>query len=226
MSKRTLNIDEQVYDYILDNLAGREASVLRELRAETDRLPDHLMQIAPEQGQFMSLLVKLTGCQRAIEIGTYTGYSALSMALALPQQGRLICCDISQEWTAIAQRYWRQAGVDHKIDLRMAPALATLNELMADEIECFDLAFIDADKTNYLNYYECVLHLLRPGGVMLIDNTLWGGSVADADNHEPDTVAIRDFNQFVTNDRRVDYCLLPIADGLGMARKRDFSSDQ
>jgi caffeoyl-CoA O-methyltransferase len=179
------------------------------------------MQISPEQGQFMALLVELTGVRRALEVGTFTGYSSLSVALAMPPEGRMIACDVSEEYTGIARRYWARAGVADKIDLRLAPALKTLDGLLADgRAGGFDLAFIDADKPSYLGYYERCLQLLRPGGLLLIDNVLWGGEVADPAVKDEDTVAIRALNDRVAGDDRVTLSMLPLGDGLTLARKR------
>jgi caffeoyl-CoA O-methyltransferase len=179
------------------------------------------MQIAPEQGQFMALLVELLGVRKALEIGTFTGYSALVVALAMPVDGRLIACDVSEEWTAIGRRYWEEAGVADKIDLRLGPALATLDELLAAGAEeSFDFAFIDADKTGYDDYYERSLRLLRPGGLIAIDNVLWNGNLYDLSIDDPDTVAIRALNEKLHTDERVSLSLVPIGEGLTLARKR------
>jgi caffeoyl-CoA O-methyltransferase len=179
------------------------------------------MQISPEQGQFMALLVELIGARRILEVGTFTGYSALAVALALPPDGRVITCDINEEMTAIARRYWAEAGVADKIDLRLAPAIDTLDELLAEgQAGQFDFAFIDADKTNYLAYYERTLELLRSGGLIAIDNVLWNGAVADPERQDDDTSAIRALNEAVHADDRVSLSLLPISDGLTLARKR------
>jgi predicted O-methyltransferase YrrM len=220
VSNRTLSLDEGLYDYLL-KVSLREAEVLRRLRDETLRLPQRSMQIAPEQGQFMALLVRLINAGRILEIGTFTGYSALAMALALPPGGRIVTCDVSEEWTAVARRYWTEAGVEDRIALRLAPATATLDALLAsDEEERFDLAFIDADKENYGGYYERALALVRPGGLIIVDNVLWGGSVIDPGKQDPDTVAIRAFNTRIRDDDRVDLSLVPIGDGLTLAMKR------
>jgi caffeoyl-CoA O-methyltransferase len=219
MSNSTLFLNERVYEYLL-SISLREDDLLRQLREETAREKSSNMQIAAEQGQFMALLVKLIAANKALEIGTYTGYSSLCIAKAMSQQGQLICCDTSAQWTAIAQRYWDQAELAHKIDLRLAPALDTLDGLLAEGHEGeFDFAFIDADKQNYLNYYERCLQLLRPGGIVAVDNTLWNGAVADPDNRETDTLAIRDFNHRLHKDDRVDLSLVPIGDGLSLVRK-------
>lgn len=221
MTRRTIVFDDTLYHYFRD-ISVREPVVLRRLREETADLSGANMQIAPEQGQFMQLLVRLTGARRIVEVGTYTGYSALWMSLALPEDGQIVCCDLSDEWTAIARRYWEDAGVAPWIRLRLAPARDTLAELLAQgEAGRFDMAFIDADKANYAAYYEQCLELLRPGGLILLDNTLWGGRVADPDNHTKDTEAIRAFNRELFEDMRVDISLVPIGDGLTLARKHD-----
>ena len=219
MSNRTLCITEQLYEYMV-RVSLREPELLQRLRAETALDEMARMQIAPEQGQFMALLIHLLGAEKTIEIGVYTGYSALCTALALPDHGRLIACDISKEWTRIARRYWEEAGVSHKIDLRLAPATETLAELLvANEAGSFDFAFIDADKTGYDNYYEACLQLVRPGGLIAVDNVLWNGDVADRTYDDADTEAIRAFNRKVHHDSRVEISLVPIADGLTLARK-------
>src|SRR5687767_9269981 len=194
----------------------REAPILRELRAATASVPHSGMQIGADQGQFMALLVKLMGAKRCLEIGTYTGYSALAVALALPEDGRVVCCDINAEWTAIGQRFWKKAGMEHKIELHLAPALETLDKLPGP----FDFAFIDADKPNYAKYYERCLELVRKGGVIAVDNTLWGGSVIDPQKQSESTVALRAFNKRLARDRRVDIALLTVGDGLTLAVKR------
>lgn len=220
MGKRTLDLNERLYDYLLA-VSLRDTPVQAALRAETDQLEMARMQVSADQAQFMALLAKLIGTRRVIEVGTFTGYSALSLAQALPDDGRLITCDVSKEWTDIAKRYWQQAGVADKIELRLAPALETLDALIADrQTDSFDFAFIDADKQNQHNYYERCLELMRPGGLIAVDNVLWGGSVADPENNQDDTRAIRDFNEFVYQDARVDISLVPIGDGVTLARKR------
>ncbi len=220
MSNKTVRLTDPLYDYLLA-VSLREPEVLRRLRAETARLPMANMQIAPEQGQFMALLVEVLGVEKALEIGVFTGYSALCVALAMPAGGRLIACDVSEEWTGIARRYWTEAGVDGKIDLRLGPAADTLRGLLAaGHAGSFDFAFIDADKEAYGDYYELTLALLRPGGLIAVDNVLWSGRVADPAMHDPDTVAIRQFNERLRGDRRVTLSLLPLADGLTLARKR------
>ena len=219
MSGRNLNVDDALYQYLIDN-SIREHPAQVALRAATASHPHAGMQIGPEQGQFMALLVKLLGARRAIEIGVFTGYSALTVALALPDDGRLLACDISDEYTRIGRPYWQQAGVAHKIDLQLAPALATLDaQLGAGAAGQFDFAFIDADKTGYDAYYERCLQLLRPGGLIAIDNTLWSGSVARPAN-SADTAALQQLNAKLHHDQRVDLSLLPVGDGLTLARKR------
>ena len=194
--------------------------MLARLRAETLQEAMSVMLSAPEQGQFMALLVQLLGARKCLEIGVYTGYSTLWVALALPPGGSVVACDVSEKWTAIGRRYWEEAGVSDRIDLQLAPALETLDHLLAaDQDGSFDFAFIDADKENYLNYYERTLQLLRPGGLMVIDNTLWSGDVADVTRQDPETCAIRALNQHLHTDSRVQISLLPVADGLTLARK-------
>jgi predicted O-methyltransferase YrrM len=220
MSSKYTSLDQPLYDYILAS-SLRESPVLAQLRAETATLPMAVMQIAPEQGQFMALLIKLMGARRAIEVGVYTGYSALAVAEALPDDGLLVACDINTETTAIAQRYWQQAGLADKIDLRLAPAAQTLQALLDDEqAGSFDFVFIDADKTGYSDYYELCLALLRPGGLIVVDNVLWGGAVLEASTDDDDTRAIQQFNAQLSVDQRVDLSLLPLADGLSLLRKR------
>ncbi|MEB3357471.1 MAG: class I SAM-dependent methyltransferase [Synechococcales bacterium] len=219
MSKRTLNLTDALYDYLL-SVSLRESPLLRELRQETAQLPMSQMQIAPEQGQLMALLVQLMGATRALEIGVFTGYSSLCVALALPEDGQLVACDVSEEYVAIAKRYWQQAGVAHKIDLHIAPALDTLDHLLeTGQAETFDFAFIDADKSNYGNYYERSLQLIRAGGLIAIDNVLWSGRVAD-EVRDSRTQAIHEFNVKLYEDPRIQLSLVPIADGLTLARKK------
>ena len=220
MGKRTLKLDENLYDYLL-SVSSRETPVLKRLREETDKLAEAGMQISPDQGQFMAMLLKLIGARRVIEIGTFTGYSALVMAMALPDEGKIICCDKSEEWTSMARRYWKEAGVDNRIDLLLGDALDTLNALIkAGNEKSFDFAFIDADKVNYPNYYERCLALLRQGGLIAVDNVLWGGSVINPEKQDDDTLAIRAFNKQLKDDDRVDISLVPIGDGLTLARKK------
>jgi caffeoyl-CoA O-methyltransferase len=199
----------------------REAPVLARLREETAKQPSATMQISPDQGQFMALLAELIGARHCLEIGTFTGYSTLAVALALPADGQIIACDINQDTTATARRYWAEAGVDHKIDLRLAPAMETLDGLMAaGAAGRFDFAFIDANKEDYDRYYEAVLNLIRPGGLIAIDNVLWGGSVADPEKQDEDTRAIRALNAKLKDDERISLSLVTIGDGLTLARKR------
>ncbi|MFO1394403.1 MAG: class I SAM-dependent methyltransferase [Steroidobacteraceae bacterium] len=220
MSNRTIKVDDALYDYLL-SVSLRETPLQRRLREETAANPMSRMQISPEQGQFMALLARLIGAKRCVEVGVFTGYSSLAVALALPDDGRIVACDVSEEWTAVARRYWAEAGVAHKVDLRLAPALETLDALLAAGGEGgYDLAFIDADKTNYPGYYERVLRLLRPGGLLMTDNTLWSGRVADPAVTDADTVALRHYNEQLHRDDRVDLSLVPIGDGLTLARKR------
>ena len=220
MSARTLNLTDTVYEYLLAN-SLREPPELEALRTLTRQLPQGGMQISPEQGQFMALLVRLMGARRCLEVGTFTGYSSTAVALALPDDGHVTCLDVSEEYTRHARDAWSKAGVEDKITLHLAPARETLAKMLADgEAGRFDFAFIDADKENYLHYYEAVLELLRPGGLVAVDNTLWHGDVADTTNNEADTVAIRAFNERVHGDGRVDLSLLPLGDGLTLARKR------
>jgi predicted O-methyltransferase YrrM len=210
--------DETVSDYII-RFGTQETAPMRALRDETAALPAGGMQIGPDQGQLLGFLVKLLGVRRALEIGTFTGYSALAVAQALPADGKLICCDVSDEWTSIGRRYWREAGVAGRIDLRIAPALDTLAALEA-EGERFDLAFIDADKENYDGYYEICLRLVRPGGLIAIDNVLWSGAVADPDKNSASTLALKALNAKISTDSRADFCLLPIGDGVTLVRPR------
>jgi predicted O-methyltransferase YrrM len=220
MSKKSLGLDNRVYEYLL-SVSLREAEILTKLRQETDCHPMSIMQISPEQGQFMALLVKLLGAKKTLDIGVFTGYSSLVVALALPEDGKVVACDRDPEATAIARRYWQTAGVEHKIDFRLAPALESLDQLIAKgEAGSFDFAFIDADKRNYSNYYEQALTLLRPGGVVAIDNVLWSGSVADPEDTDNRTIAIREFNQKLHQDQRVEISMLPLADGLTLALKK------
>lgn len=220
MSRQTLPLDDRLYGYLL-SVSLREPDVLRRLREETARHPQAEMQIAPEQGQFMGLLARLVEARKCLEVGVFTGYSALAVALALPFDGRLVACDVSEEYTAIARRYWREAGVDQLIRLHLGPALGTLDALLGDgEGGTFDFAFIDADKPNYAGYFERTLALLRPGGLVAIDNVLWSGKVADPAVRDPDVDAIRALNEALLSDERIDLSLLPIGDGLTLARKR------
>jgi caffeoyl-CoA O-methyltransferase len=208
-------LTDALYDYVV-SMGARETRVQRELREETQKLPMGQMQIGPDQAALMQVLVRILGAKRCIEIGTFTGYSALAVALALPASGKIICCDVSEEWTSIGRRYWKKAGVARKIDLRLGPALETLKALKGS----FDFAFIDADKPNYWNYYQRCLQLIRKGGLIAVDNTLWGGSVIDPEKQSESTQALREFNERVAKDRRVDIALVPIGDGLTLAVKR------
>jgi predicted O-methyltransferase YrrM len=220
VTRRTKALTDEVYDYLL-RVSLREPDVLRRLREETASLEEAAMQIGPEQGQLMALLVELVGARRVLEIGTFTGYSALVVALALPEDGRVVACDVSEEWTGVARRYWKEAGVAHKIELRLAPALETLDELLAEgAMGTFDFAFIDADKEHYADYYERSLELVRRGGLIAIDNVLWSGKVADPAVTDADTEAIRALNARLKHDERVSLSLVPIGDGLTLARKR------
>lgn len=220
MSNYTLNLTEPLYKYMLD-VSLREHPVLQALRHETAKLPASRMQITPEQGQFMALLIELIGAHKTLDIGVFTGYSALAVALALPDDGKIIACDIDERPIAIAKKFWAQANVVNKIDLRLAPALETLNQLIANgEANSFDFAFIDADKANYSNYYEHALTLIRRGGLIMIDNTLWSGDVADSTINDNATCAIRAINEKLHHDERVSISLLPLGDGVTLARKR------
>lgn len=216
MANRTLPMTDELVDYV-HRLGVREHPVLAALRETTARLPESEMQIGPEQGAFMALLVKLTGATRILEIGTFTGYSSTAMALALPPGGQVLCCDVNREWTDIARQAWADAGVAEKVELRLGPAVETLATLDEDS---FDLAFIDADKPSYDAYYEGCLRAVRPGGLILIDNVLQGGRVADPSADSESVRAIRALNEKVAADERVEHVLLPLADGLTMARVR------
>ncbi|WP_119165421.1 class I SAM-dependent methyltransferase [Algihabitans albus] len=218
MSPRTIGMSDSLYDYVL-KVSLREPEILARLRAETTAGPGGAMQISPEQGQFMQLLAELTGARSYLEVGTFTGYSALAMALALPADAELVCCDVSEDYTNMARRFWDEAGVADRINLRIAPALETLEALQGDGRQ-FDLMFVDADKENYGAYYEAGLKLVRPGGLLMFDNVLWGGSVADPDKQDADTLAIRALNTALQGDPRVSLSLVPIGDGLTLARRR------
>ncbi|MDF5708451.1 MAG: class I SAM-dependent methyltransferase [Nostoc sp. S4] len=220
MPKQSIGLDNQLYNYLL-SVSLREPEILGKLRQETASHPRGGMQISPEQGQFMRLLVQLIGAKKILEIGVFTGYSSLSVALSLPDDGKIIACDVSEEFTAIARRYWQEAGVANKIELHLAPALETLDRLLATgQAETFDFAFIDADKENYDGYYERSLQLVRPGGLIAIDNVLWSGHVADPQFQDESTQAIRALNEKLHDDERVTLSLVPIADGLTLAVKR------
>lgn len=220
MTGRTLSLDDALYNYLLD-VSLRETPLLKRLRDETQALPLARWQVAPEQGQFLALLVKLIGATRLLEIGTFTGYSALSMASALPADGHLLCCDLPGDYNDMARRYWHEAQLKDRIELRLAPALETLGQLEREgRGESFDLIFIDADKANYPVYLEHALALVRTGGVILFDNTLWSGRVLEQSADSPDTRAIQALNRQLKTDQRVDLTLLPIGDGLTLCRKR------
>jgi O-methyltransferase len=218
MRRSLLPVDVEQY---VSTEITRESPLQRRLRAETAALPMGMMQISADQGALFALLVRTLGARRAIEVGTFTGYSALAVASALPVDGKLVCCDISDEWTRIGRRYWDEAGVSARIDLRLGPALATLDALLRDDgANAYDFAFIDADKPNYDAYYEVCLKLVRAGGLIALDNMLWGGQVAEPDAHSPDTDALRALNAKIRDDKRVDACLLTVGDGIMLARKR------
>ena len=220
MSNKTFTLSDDLYRYML-SVSVRENDHLRRLREETATNPEASMQISPEQGQLMALLVTLMGVTRALEIGVFTGYSSLAVALALPPHGKLVACDRNPEWIAVARRYWKEAGVEEKIDLRLAPAMQTLDTMLAQgQQHSFDFIFIDADKKQYLGYYERSLALLRPGGLIAVDNVLWSGRVADPHNTDEETLALRTFNQRLREDDRVLVSLIPIGDGLTLAMKR------
>lgn len=219
MSNRSIDLNDKLYQYML-SVSLREPDILRSLRETTLKLSSHNMQIAPEQGQLMTFLIELTGAEKALEIGVYTGYSSLAVALALPETGKIIACDINTETSTIAQDFWKKAGIANKIELKLAPAIETLDGLInQNHSNSFDFIFIDADKKNYLNYYERSLTLLRPGGLMLVDNVLWNGRVADTHNHDKQTQAIREFNQTIYQNKNISMCLIPIGDGLTLIRK-------
>ncbi|HEY8945559.1 MAG TPA: class I SAM-dependent methyltransferase [Polyangiaceae bacterium] len=220
MSTRSIGLSDALHGYLL-SLAANESPLLGELREETAKLPRGGMQIAPEQGRFMAWLVRLLGARRCLEVGVFTGYSSLSVAMALPPDGSLVACEVDEAWAAIAKRYWQRAGVESRVELVLGPALATLDALLLrGEGERFDFAFVDADKDNYPAYYERSLALVRPGGVVAFDNALWGGRVADVTVVDEETRAIRGVNERAARDPRVDATLVPIGDGLLMLRKR------
>lgn len=211
---------EPLQDYVLQNWL-REPDVLRRLREETATMPNAGLQIPPDQGQLMGLLARMMGATNYLEIGVFTGYSALSVALNLPDEGMVVACDVSEEFTSVARRYWQEAGVDQKIQLHVRPAVETLDWLLAEGYaESFDMAFIDADKSNYPLYYERALQLVRANGVILIDNVLWHGDIVDASRQDKDTVTLRELNAALHADDRIDLALIPIGDGVTVARKR------
>jgi predicted O-methyltransferase YrrM len=220
MSTRTLTIDEDVYQYLL-SASSREPPILAKLREVTAARPEGTMQISPEQGQLMALLARLMNARRCIEVGTYTGYSSLAVALALPADGKIIACDVSAEWTTIARRFWREAGMESRIELRLQPALETLEELLAEGgADSFDFAFIDADKGNYIAYYEKLLQLVRPGGLIAVDNTLSTSNTLISRRNDSVAQVLRKFNDHVHRDERVDLSMIPIGEGLTLLRRR------
>ncbi|MGI9517291.1 MAG: class I SAM-dependent methyltransferase [Pirellulaceae bacterium] len=219
MSSTHYAITPEIAQYIR-SVSLHEPAVLRQLREETEQLDDAVMQVSPELGQFIRLLIRLIGAKNILELGVFTGYSSLSMALAIPDDGSIIACDVSDEWTRIARRYWQQAGVDHKIDLRLAPALETLETLQLADQDSFDLIFLDADKVNYGAYYEMCIELLRSNGLLLIDNTLWEFKVAIPEIVDPETNAIQGLNRRIHQDERVEASMLLFGDGLTVVRKR------
>ena len=217
---RHFSFDERTYTYLVKT-SVRETDVARRLREETQKLPQAQMQIGPDQGQFLQMLVQLIQAKKTLEVGVFTGYSSLWVALGLPDNGRVVACDVSEEYTSIARRYWKEAGVDHKIDLQLRPALETLDELLVKgNADTFDFAFIDADKSNYENYYERALRLVRRGGLIAIDNTIWSGRVANPEETDTDTVAIRKLNEKLHRDERVALSMLTVGDGLTLAMRR------
>ncbi|HEY2338427.1 MAG TPA: class I SAM-dependent methyltransferase [Burkholderiales bacterium] len=219
MAGRAPFLPDKIFRYIVEHVV-REAPVLAELRQATRKVRHSGMQIGADQGNLMALLVKLMRAKRCLEIGTYTGYSALAVALALPEDGSVVCCDISEEFTSVGKPFWKKAGVEKKIDLRIGPALRTLDEMLAKDKGRFDFAFIDADKPSYWSYYERCLELLRPGGLIAVDNVLWSGEVADPKANDQQTIALRVFNERVNKDERVDTAMLTIGDGVTLALKR------
>lgn len=220
MTNSTLNLTPDLYDYLLSH-SGREHPLLKELREITAKDEMARMQIAPEQGQFMQLLVKLTSAINILEVGTFTGYSSLAMAMAMPKEGKIICCDLDKKWTGIAQQYWKKAGVEEKTHLILAPAEDTLSQLLkSGKARTFDLIFLDADKENYDSYFELSFRLLRSGGLLLIDNTLWSGRVINPEEQDPATKAIRALNLKLQKDERIELSHLPIADGLTLCLKK------
>jgi len=219
MANRTLKLNAKLYRYVLD-VGLREPEILASLRETTEQEEMSVMRSAPEQGQFLAMLLRLMGAKRVLEIGTYTGYATLWMALALPKDSEIVTCDVSEGWTSVAHGFWEEAGVSERIRLELRPALETLDGMLAvEKQDCFDLAFIDADKVNYDAYYEACLKLIRPGGLICVDNTLWGESVIDSTKHDADTEAIRAFNAKLKEDDRIELSMLPIADGLTLALK-------
>ena len=222
MSNRTIEITESIYQYLCDH-SLREDPILKDLRDHTYDMEERAMQIAPEQGQFMQMLVKLIGAKNTIEVGVFTGYSSLAIALELPEDGRIVACDVNPQYTSVAEKFWVSAGVRKKIDLRIGTDKDTLSELISHDglANTFDFAFIDADKVNYEHYYELCLQLVRPGGLITIDNVLWGGAIADENIIDTDTNSIRILNDKLHMDERIDLSLVPIGDGLTLALKCD-----
>ncbi|WP_078127672.1 O-methyltransferase [Leptospira alexanderi] len=231
MSRKNIQLTEQLEEYIFRN-SVREPDSFRRLQEETGKLAQANMQISPEEGQFLRILAQISGARRIIEIGTFTGYSSLCFAFALPEDGKILCCDISEEWTNIAKKYWKETGLEKKIRLRIGPALETLQVILDSKSapdwasdfafgsSSVDLIFLDADKENYPNYYPLILKLLKSGGLLIADNVLWDGSVADSTRQEPSTIGIRKFNEMVCNDPNVDVSMIPIADGVSLVRKK------
>jgi predicted O-methyltransferase YrrM len=220
MSNTSIGVPEDLNEYLVAH-GVREPDILRRLREETAALPQHDMQIAPEQGAFMALLVEILDARRCIELGTFTGYSSLVVALAMPPDGRIVCCDVSEEWTSIARRYWAEAGVGDRVDLRLGPALETLDELLAGGAAgTFDFAFVDASKREYPDYHERIVRLLRQGGLVVYDNVFWAGDILDESKTDPDTLGVRRLNDRIAQDERVTISMIPVADGLTLARKR------
>jgi predicted O-methyltransferase YrrM len=220
VSKVNTEVTPELGEYIR-SVTLREPEILARLRAETASNPQATMQVSPEQGQFLAFLARLIGARRTLEVGVFTGYSALSVALAVPDDGRIVACDVSEEWTSVARRYWKEAGIERKIDLHLRPAAETLRQMIAEgRGASFDFAFIDADKVNYQTYFDCALELLRPGGLVLVDNVLWGGDVIKPEVQDDSTVAIRTFNERLHTDERVWITLVPIGDGLTLAQKK------
>ena len=220
MANASMGLPADLEDYLVRH-GVREPDILRRLRDETALIPQHNMQIAPEQGALLALLVELVGAKRCIEVGTFTGYSSLVVATAMPPDGTIVCCDVSEEWTSVARRYWAEAGVADRVDLRLAPALDTMDQLLAAGAEgTFDFAFVDARKSEYPDYHERIVRLLRPGGLAAYDNVLWGGAVVDESRQDVDTLAIRRLNDRLAADERVTIAMLPLADGVTLARKR------
>ena len=220
MSNVSVGLAPDLHAYLVEH-GVREPDILRRLREETADLPQHDMQIAPEQGALMALLVGLIGARRCIELGTFTGYSSLAVALALPADGEIVCCDVSEEWTSVARRYWSEAGVADRVDLRLGPALETLDELIAGGASgTFDFAFIDASKQEYPDYHERILRLLRQGGLAVYDNVFWDGDVIDESKTDPDTIGVRRLNDRLLAYERVSISMIPVADGLTLVQKR------